>query len=238
MERARAPTPSPSVGAALPVASGRGRRRARCIARSAPDLVPGDSSQIVVHALMRTMCAGSNQWSSATGVASVSATGWAKAMHRANRDSVSADTMRRSLGTLVRRESPAEADRRRVLGRLRRRSPTRRLCARHQRRRICGIRAVCAGMADTLFSELAAIIAREHAPPPMPGRRRRLQRSGDVLRQAQPLASVQRVHVVPWSGRRGGDRGDAFHLEKPRSASMPTTQRSERRTATRARTAS
>jgi hypothetical protein len=75
-------------------------------ARALPDLVPGDSSRIVAHALdadSRDVPPDRITWrSSGDGVASVSPTGWVKAIAPGETEIlVSADTMRRSVSVRV-----------------------------------------------------------------------------------------------------------------------------------------
>ena len=215
--RTPAPTRSPSVGASSPAAPGTLGVVALGVspASALPDLAPGDSSRIVVHALdadSRDVPPDRIKWrSSAAGVASVSATGWVKAIAPGQTEIlISADTMRRSVSVRVvlPRAARVEADqtpRRRADSAAATRRHSERLGAHHQRRVAIPWnprRCLCLHrrMADTLFNALAAIInaralARVTADAGTSAEARLQQDFVTFLRQAQPLASVQRVHV-------------------------------------------
>ena len=192
-----------------------------------PDLAPGDSSRIVVHALdadRRDVPPDRITWrSSADGVASVSATGWVKAIAPGETEIlISADTMKQSVSVRVvlpraaggvvagagappkvseTQQPAASAPASRTTDAAAAgRAPS---TARRDTAASTAMPVLTQAVADTIFNALAAVI-NARALGGVSGVFAGGARAGDAqmqrdfltfLRDAKPLASVQRVHV-------------------------------------------
>jgi hypothetical protein len=177
-----------------------------------PDLVPGDSARIVAYALdtdSQNVPPSRIAWrSSADRVATVSATGWVKAIAPGQAEIlVSADTVQRSVSVHV--VPPRVADAPNAT-----RAPS---TGGRDSAGSASMPALAQGVADTLFNELAAIInaralARLTGPSGARSADAQLQRDFlTFLRDAQPLAAVQRVRIGA-AGPAGVELTSAMHF--------------------------
>ena len=170
-------------------------------ARALPDLVPGDSARIVAYALdaeLQNVPPSRITWRSSTDrVATVLATGWVKAIAPGEAEIlISADTIRRSV--YVRVLSPRVA--RSVVGDSGAQGTRAPSTGGRDTAESARVPAFAQAVADRLFNEFAAIInARALARltgPSAESAEARMQRDFlTFLRDAQPLAAVQRVRI-------------------------------------------
>ena len=192
-------------------------------ARALPDLVPGDSARIVAYALdteSQNVPPTRIIWrSSADRVATVSATGWVKAVAPGQAEIlVGADTLKRSVSVRVVPPRVAKAP-----------TPTSTPSSGRDTAETASAPAsapaFAQAVADTLFNEFAAIInARELARLAGPSGNTadaRMQRDFlAFLQNARPLASVQRVRVGT-AGPGGVELTSAMHFAWRNRAGVP-----------------